>query len=371
MFGAMDSTSDWRIPASLVVAGVSVVILGFLACDDEATAPTNYAPLLHTLTEGVILPRNGDFAARADDLAAAAASLQASADVTSLGKAQTAWRAARGALRSLDAFHFGPVADLAMLDHIDASPADAAQIDALVAATTPLDAASLGSAPATAKGFLGLELLLFAREGDGAALDRLKGSDRRRALARALADDIAASAHQLADAWTVGKGGFAVEVEGAGGASKRYPTQRAAVDDLVGGVGYALELVVAVRLGDPLGLKSGKGPDPASDPTSASDSAAADMTATLSSVEAVYEGQGFSAQLQSRSTALDARVVAQIADCIAKVNAIPKPFASSVTNATATVSAAYDACKTLKATWNTDVTSAIGATLKPPDSDGD
>jgi hypothetical protein len=40
-------------------------------------------------------------------------------------------------------------------------------------------------------------------------------------------------------------------------------------------------------------------------------------------------------------------------------------------NQTATVTAAYDACKTWKDSWNMELTSALGASLQVSDNDGD
>jgi predicted lipoprotein len=148
-------------------------------------------------------------------------------------------------------------------------------------------------------------------------------------------------------------------------------SQRAAVDNLVGGVSYALELVAGIRLAIPLGRKDAGTPMPSADPTSLSDSAVADMSATLATVAAFYRGNGFSSRIATKSAVLDTRCQSQLDDCIAQVSAIPMPFVQSVSTQTAKVQSAYDACKVLKATWNTDATSALGATLKPTDNDGD
>jgi putative iron-regulated protein len=232
----------------------------------------------------------------------------------------------------------------------------------------------VASAGGHSKGFLGIEYLLFSNKGAAAALALLQGDgapSRRRTLARSMGDEVASSAHQLDDAWAPAKGGYANEITGAGAASTRYPSQRAALDDIVGGVGFAFEEVVGVRLALPLGRKAGGTPDPSLDPTGASDSAAADLKASLDGIDALYGGAGLSSRVRMQSTVLDDRIAGQISDCATKVAAIPAPFETALTGATASVQASYDACKAAKGTWNTDVTSALGATLKPSDNDGD
>ncbi|HYP90814.1 MAG TPA: imelysin family protein, partial [Polyangiaceae bacterium] len=245
---------------------------------------------------------------------------------------------------------------------------------ALVAGKSELDITVVDEAGGHAKGFLGIEYLLFSRDGDAAALARLSDDDeqgfRRRTLVRLMGDELLASAHELNDAWDPAKGGYATEIEQAGAGSKRYPTQRAALDDVVGGIAFALELVVGVRLAEPLGKRADGTPDPALDPTSASDSASADMRATLDGVRALYD-DGLAGRARSKSTALDERIRTQLDSCRAGVESIPSPFRSALTDDTAKVESAYQACKVAKSTWNTDVTSALGATLKPSDNDGD
>jgi predicted lipoprotein len=219
-----------------------------------------------------------------------------------------------------------------------------------------------------------MEYLIFSSDGDDAALADLQGDglpSRRRTLARLMGEEIAQSVHELEDAWSATGGDYAGMIERAGGDSTRYRSQRAAVDDYVGGVAYALELVVGVRLAAPLGRKGTGEPDPTQDPTPRSDSSVADMSASLAGVSALYQKDGFSAQVRGRVPALDDQAKQELADCSDKVLAIPAPFAIALTEQTTLVQAAYDSCKSLKATWNVDVTSAIGATLRVGDNDGD
>jgi predicted lipoprotein len=352
-----------------------VVVATLLACDDPTGTPTpDYSPLLRASALSVAAPAHATFVASADELRDATQALENTPDAGSLAKAQAAWRIARASYRALDALHFGPVVDRGIAGRIDLAPASPADIDAIVAQTTPIDG-SLGAASGKTKGFLGLEFLIFADGGADAALARLRGSEaaatRRRTLARAIAEDIAATAHEIDDAWNPAQGGYQNEVTGAGTTSKRYASQRAAVDDLVGAVGYALEVVVAVDLGAPLGRKSGGTIDPNQIATRLSMSSVADMRATLSGIRSAYEGAGFSERVKARSTALDDRARAELAECETKVTALPEPFATVLVKDTATVQGVFDTCKQLKATWNVEITSALGATLKPTDTDGD
>lgn len=343
------------------------------ACGNTGAPAEDYGPLLIQLTEGVILPEHQAFASRADELEEATQSLAATPTDATLHDAQEAWRAARKAYRMLDAVKFGPGYSLHVSERIDASPSDFDGIETLAAAAEPASDATVAAAGGRKKGFLGLEYLLFAAS-DGSAPAPVLASDeaapQRRALAFAMAREIAQSAHQLDAAWQPSGGGFGTDVEQAGQASSHYRTQRAAVNDLAGAVGAALEYIVRDGLRGPLGKSSGGIPAPELDLTPRSDNAVADMQASLAGVNALYQ-QGFSALIHSKSAELDRTVLAQLSESEKKLVAIPAPFAQAVVDHTLVVDAAYDATRALKATWNTEVSSALGASVQISDGDGD
>ncbi|HET7541582.1 MAG TPA: imelysin family protein [Polyangiaceae bacterium] len=347
-----------------------------LGCGNTDAPPRDYGPLLHTLSEQVILPEHQAFASKADALASSMQALVDNPNADSLAGTQQAWRATRQAYRILDALHFGPGYTLHISERIDVAPAEPDGIEALAAGNGTITDSTISKAGGHEKGFLGLEYLLFAdisKDADARA-PALAGDDlaaKRRELALAMAHEIQNSAHQLDDAWEPGAGGFVTQLETAGRGSTAYNSQRAAVDAMVGGVAYALEMIVGVRLATPLGRKSGSGPDPSLDPTRRSDNAIADLQATLTGIGVVYDGDGFSSAVRVQSTKLDEAVETGLSDIAQSLAVIPKPFSDAVVNDTALVKAAYDAGVDLKKTWNTDVSSALGATLKPSDTDGD
>lgn len=341
---------------ALGFATVLVAPLAIYACEESTgSQPQDYTSLLQGLTDDTTIPKTTDFAAQADALVTRLSALEASNDAASLSAAQDAWRAARKAYRLLDAEHYGPSSEQGISDRIDTFPIDAAAVTALAAQPSP----AVAAAPNNAKGFLALESLLFKAD----ALTDPKA----RLLARMYGEDIAAAAHALADAW----GSFGTQLKTAGKGSTRYATQRAALDDVMAGVGYALELVVAVDLANPLGRQNNGQPDQSKVIAAPSDNSVADMVATLDGVSAAYEGRGFTVITRSQSAPLDDTFRSQLATCKAKVSALIRPFSTAIVNQTSVVIEAYEACKTAKNTWTTEVTSALGATVKPADTDGD
>jgi predicted lipoprotein len=368
----MNRRSSWSC-----FAGLSAYYC-LLGCGNTGAPPQNYGMSLQYLTEQVILPEHQDFVSKADALVVAAQALSDDPSPDNLTAAQSAWRDARKAWRMLDAVRIGPDLTDRVSDRIDVSPVDAAGIEAIVTGTGAVDDHAVGVAGGKKKGFLGLEYSLFpdpsaAADTPAPALADDKASPRRRTFVLSMADEIKSSALELDNAWEPSGDNYAQQVELAGAGGTVYATQRAAVDDLVsGGVAGALELIVGVRLALPLGRKNGGTPDPTADPTWRSDSAVADMQATLAGVAAVYGGNGFSAVILGKSAALDQKVLGEIRDSNDALANIPAPFADAVVDTNGgTVQKAYDATQALKLTWNTDVSSALGATVKPSDTDGD
>ena len=111
-------------------------------------------------------------------------------------------------------------------------------------------------------------------------------------------------------------------------------------------------------------------PAPDLDLTARSDNAVADMRASLAGVSSLYE-QGISALIHAKSAELDGTVLTQLADSEQKLEDIPAPFTQALVEHTAVVDAAYEATRALKGTWNTEVSSALGASVQISDSDGD
>ena len=344
-------------------------------CDNDTDAPpATYGALLVDLGEQVILPTHREFVTKADELVTALQALEQAPDADSLTAAQAAWRGARKAYRMLDAIQLVPDVNLRITERIDVAPADEAGIEKLVVGSGAVDDNAVSNAGGKKKGFLGLEYLLF-RAPDRAApapvLQDDAAAPRRLTLAVSMADEIAASARELDDAWELDKDGYIAEFEHPSLSARRYQSELDAVNDLVGAGNYALETIVGIRLAMPLGRKSGGDPSPLLDPTRRSDNAVEDMQNGLAGFVAVYTLPAFTHAVAERSAVLDRQVHAEIEASRVKLADIPAPFARAVVEQTPIVQSAYDATQALKHTWNADVTSALGATFRVGDNDGD
>ena len=234
----------------LALTALALVVPAFFACDDNTgTPPTDYTALIKDLTENVVLPEQTSL--RPTVMPSRRRRLSSRRRRINRRSTSSKPPGAPLALRfgCWMRFTSAPIADDEIVERIDVAPADPALIEGAVTDTKPVNVPSaLGG---KSKGFLGLQYLIFG----GDALSKLQSdaSGRRKQLVTGMAAEIASSGHQIVDDWTPGKGGYQTQVETAGAGSTRYPSQRAVVDDYVGGVGYALEVIVGIRLAEPLG----------------------------------------------------------------------------------------------------------------------
>ncbi|MET0792864.1 MAG: imelysin family protein [Polyangiaceae bacterium] len=352
-----------------------LLAVGLLGCGNDTDAPpVSYGTLLVTLGEQVILPEHRDFVTQSDGLVSALQGLEQAPSAASLAQAQAAWRAARKAYRILDAVQLVPDINLRIAERIDVSPADGPGIDKLVSGSGAVDDTAVSNAGGKKKGFLGLEYLLFAAAGSADPAPVLSGdavAARRLTFAVSVADEIAASARELDALWELDHGGYISEFEHPSPGARLYTSELDAVNDVMGAGNFALETIVGVRLARPLGRKSGGTPDPSLDPTPRSDNAVEDMQSSLAGFVALYDLPAFTSAVAQHSAVLDQQVHSEISASQVKLAAIPAPFASAVVNQTPIVQSAYDATQALKYTWNADVTSALGATYRVGDIDGD
>lgn len=361
------------------LAWILIALLGLCACTPVPLGEGQRRQLVRSLTVSVIVPKLEEAAQAADALAAQLASLDAlgpTAQLADLAAARTAWRAARVPWKQTEAFSFGPATDQLLTSKIDQA-IDFPKVDEEVAGSRPLTVAYVNSIGANRKGFHAVEYLLFGTPGtsDAVVLASLTSeplADRRRAYMTACAGSLAGAAHQLVAAWDAGGtgGGFAATLTTPGADNTRYPTIKSVVDAFVNESVFLAESIADLRIGKPLGNASGGTPQPQLEESGPSDNSLADAAESLRSIELVYDGV-IGDLVAAQSPATDREVRERIAQSIAAVEAVPRPFRVATVDHRAAVQAAYDEIKELKRLLGTEVLATLGATLKFNDNDGD
>ncbi len=365
---ATTSNRVWSITA-LLAFGVGVIV----ACPEHEE--DRRAEVLSAIMQTQILPDLADAGAYAQALHASVGELCTTPDAEHLDAAQQAWWDLRAPWKRLLALDLGPIMMEGFESAIDFWPARTTSIEGGVAAgvTTQAELDALGVA---SKGMPAIEYLLWDPvAGDQAVLDRLSAEDgpARCAYAELLAADVALRISDLDALWRA-PGGFAELVETAG-SNDEFPELALAIDALVNGMIAGLHDIDDPKLGKPLGLASGTGPDPEIVESRFSDRSLADARDAFEGFSAAYMGRedepGVSVLVAQRSAEIDAQVREAIVTAEQALAAIPEPLRTSLTDDQAAVVEAQEAVRQLRILMTSDVASLLGVTVSLSDNDGD
>lgn len=318
---------------------------------------------------------------------ASVAELCATPSADSLNAAQTAWRGARAELRHVSTFGFGPFDEWTFNLLVDAWPARVDAIeDALaevLAAGQPLTPEDTGSFGAGVKGLPAAEYLLFdPAGGNDAVLGRLTVPENEEGLLRCsfigmIAADLREHTLELRSAWDPAGGDFAGSVARAGTDSPAYPTVQMAMHDMVNAFIFAVQDIVFMKLGKPLGDEVGQTSDPEASESRFSDNAWTDIASDLEGITAIYVGPagglGLSHVVTTQAPDVDTDIRAQLRACDAALNVLSagSPLRVAVVESPFAVDAFREEVRVLLRLLGVDMAGVLGVTVSISDNDGD
>lgn len=354
--------------------------LGVVACKIETAVPPDRGKILSDLSSLVIVPAYVDASTAVKDLETALTTLDASPSAESLAAARAAWKKARHAWKTTDAFVIGPAADLAITGGAIDAASDIERIEAFVASASPVDEHAVASLGANQRGFGGIEVLLFdPAKDDAAMLGLFEAGGRRSRFAVLLAANLRTKVDAVRDAWEPGPVDFGGQLARAGRGSTVYAAERQGVDAVVNALIAAAEILISLRLQKPLGLdKTPPAPVPELVESPRSDASVDDILAVLEGIDSVYFGRRGSAAglplsdaVRERSPAADARMRSVVAKAKEAMAVVPSPLRTAVVAQRAAVIAGHDAVREVKRALATEVASALGTTVGFNVTDGD
>jgi predicted lipoprotein len=354
---------------------------GVVACQRDGAEPPDRGKVLADLAALVIVPAYTDASAKAKALDDALAVLKDAPSADSLAAARAAWRQARASWKVADAFLFGPADDLAVTGGVIDTAADAAKVEALAAASTPLDANEVAKLGANQRGFGGLEVLLFdPAKDDAAMLAMFQVEGRRRGvLASLVSADLRTKIDAVLAAWAGAPTDYADQLAHAGRGSKAYTSERQGIDAVVNALIAAAEVLIALRLAKPLGLdKSPAVPAPELIESPRSDASIDDILAVLDGIEMVYLGRRgevaglpLADAVAERSPRADERMRSDLQKAKEAVRAMSGPLRTAVVERRDPVVAAHAAIREVKRCLATEVAGALGTSVGFNVTDGD
>lgn len=368
-----------RAALSSVALGIGALALrapvgASLGCERARSEGPDRQEVLRQTVSIVLVSTFVELADRADAFAVAAMAVKSSPAAVSINDARAKWKAARAVWKRAEAFSHGPSDDLAVTGGaIDAWPAAAAKIDALVGGSDGIDEVSVTTLSANMRGFPGTEHLLFDSAAIPDAADRLLLDDprapRRRELLAAQGADLAKKCRSVRDAWD-GPAGYGHELAEAGHGSKIFSYQRDAVDKIVTGMLALAELMLVAKLAKPLGLDTGGPPHPELEEAPRSDTSLAWIEENLLGLQAVYEcrlgdrrGLSFADDVVSVAPGADRSFRQAMEAAFSAVRAIKTPMRVLLAGERASLVSLHGAVQAVKRSINTDIASALGASI--------
>jgi predicted lipoprotein len=286
-------------------------------CESDVPTESDEIKVLTNIGNNIILEIYQDLDDDSDPLIAAVQALRVSQTQANLDATRQAWLNARIPFEFGEAHEFGPVKTGDVKKKLDFWPAGIPAINAITSGTEPINQTYVDARPYEAKGYHGMEYLLW---GEDPKNPRLPGSFSARELEylEALAVDHKLLAELVNNEWSADGGNFIKNLTKAGTSESIYSTELAGVQQVVDRLTRISEEVGKEYLGEPLGLQ-----DPRHLESYFSNSSGDDFYNILLGIQAVYTGvygistdNGISKLVRKEKEDLDDSVKTKITECL-------------------------------------------------------
>ena len=348
----------WTLFCCLLLASAFVVGCG--SDDDDEQDDTlgqgeafDASTMLNDFANTVVLATYSDLDNKAGELLSAVKALAADTSQVNLEKAQQAWKATRTPWEQSESFLFGPVDTQGLDPALDSWPVDHVNLQSVLDSNAALTVDFVSGLEDTQKGFHTIEFLLF-RDGN-----QRKASDitaRELEYLVSTTENLKASTAQLRLAWAPEGENFSSAVAQAGAGSAIYPSQSAAVQEMVNGMIVIADEVANGKISDPYNES-----DTTLVESQFSFNSISDFQDNIRGIQNVYmgkfmtDGQGLNDFVNRHDPDLDARFQQEVRAAIDAIGAIPDPFRDSITANRGAVQVAIDAVSKVQQTLEQDI----------------
>jgi putative iron-regulated protein len=346
----------WTLLFCLLLTAAFVVGCGSdeeTAEQEEQVEAFNASTMLNDFANTVVLATYIDLDKKAGELLSAVKTLAADTTQGNLEKAQQAWKATRTPWEQSEAFLFGPVDTQGLDPALDSWPVDHVNLQSVLDSGDSLTVDFVSGLEDTQKGFHTIEFLLF-RDGNQRKASDI--SSRELEYLVSTTEDLKASTSQLRLAWAPEGENFSSAIAQAGPGSAIYPSQSAAVQEMVNGMIVIADEVANGKISDPYNES-----DTTLVESQFSFNSISDFQDNIRGIQNVYmgkfvtDGQGLNEFVNSQDPDLDARFQQEVQAAIDAIGAIPDPFRDSITANRGAVQVAIDAVSTVQLTLEQDI----------------
>lgn len=323
--------------------------------------------MLRHMVDTVILPAHQHFLDEASELEVAALVFEADPTQDNLFAWQQAWRDTSYAWEGVEVFEFRST----LLTHtaIERQPISIERIERYIVEEENIDAATINGLGTNVKGLATLEYLIFAD------LETVSQPQRLR-YAVAVSSDIQNNAQILLDTWLPEGFNFAETFTNLDGDGSSL---RESLSMLINQMSSQLDSILQMKLGGPLGTRSGGEPAPNESEAPYSDYGIPQIISNIETLQLLFtggEGLGLDDYLNYLDAQYDGRplslvIIEQFDTTLAALNAIDQPLGMAVIENPDAVQLAYDEVQTLMVLIRVDMAAQLGVTITFSDNDGD
>lgn len=304
--------------------------------DSEANDPNQalFAPTLTDITTDVITVTYNDLNEKALALKTAINTLATTTNETNQQAVKTAWGATRAPWEQSEGFLYGPVDTGGIDPAMDTWPVDVSAMNAILNSGQQITA-SLIAANNEARGFHLIEFLVWGEDGNKTA-DEL--TERQLQYLVAAATDLQNNTQALYDGWKTSGGNFGANFINAGTSSNLYPSQKAALEEIIEGLITIADEVGNGKIEDPLNSEGGT-PNAQLEESRFSNNSKLDFANNMRSIQNIYlgdyagnDGKGLTDIIAPSNANLDNEVKAKITAAISAIEEIPGTFSDAIYN---------------------------------------
>ncbi len=313
----------------------------FISCsnnDDTVTdTDTNgalYTEVLTDLTTDVITATYNDLNEKALALKVAVNTLSTETTEENLNAARAAWSATRAPWEESEGFLYGPVDSGAIDPAMDTWPVDVSSMNAILGSGQPITPDVVADNN-EARGFHLIEFLLWGENGDK-TVDQI--TERQLEYVVAAAADLQDNTQTLYDGWKADGGNFGANFINAGVSSNLYPSQKAALEEVIEGIITISDEVANGKIEDPLNSEGGT-PNAQFEESRFSNNSKLDFANNIRSIQNIYlgdfngvDGAGLTDIVALANPTLDTEVKAKITAAITAIENIPGTFTDAIYN---------------------------------------
>ncbi len=372
--------------SKLFITSALLIIIGYGAgCkkkkkDEVKNADFDRASMLTNIGNNIIVPSYQTFLVEVNKMDSAVTAFNASPDATKLTALQGIFKDTYTSWQLCTAFGFGPADQNSLTVNFNTYPTDSSQINSNISSGS-YNLATISNL--RAKGFPGLDFLLFGSAANNSSILAKYTTDgnaaNRKQYLAALSADIKTSTTTVTNSWLSSNGNYINTFIGSTGTDAGSSSSQ-----LVNAVAFAVDNMKTYEVGVPVGNQTNGAALPGKVEAYYSGISLQLLLTELTAIENVYLGKNaqgvdgiglddYLVQInaQYNGGSLNDAIKNQFELAKAKVQLIPGPLSSTVTNNPAAVSAAYTELQKLLVLLKTDMASNMGILITYGDTDGD